>query len=251
MSGSRDGSIQIMDSVNLETFARGRLSTGVTATCISPFDESILISGSVTGDILVWNIPTMKPLDASDKKKKRAARSVEEILPKTTIASLTKTSITGIQWINATQVVVSSLDGMIQVVHPLEDKNFPGVATGRAISALAVLDETRIATGHPDGRVIFWNIRLGTDAATLEAISACRSHTRMVSALAARPGSNEIVASASIDGSVKLFDVRASSFAVQSVSLPEDVRGLAVAWNGSECLLSGASDGVVRTHVIA
>ncbi len=253
VSVSRDGSILFSDCMTLEPISQGKLSVGMSCVNVCPFDGTLALTGTISGEIHLWNVPVGKSTKIADNKKskKRASTTTEEVSFRSSIPSVTKSTITGIQWISLTEAIVSSLDGMLQIIHPLEQKHFPAIATGRSISTLVALGESKLATGHADGRVIFWNIRMGEGSATLEAISACRSHSRMVTSLALRPGSEHVIASASLDGSVKLFDVRANSYAIQSVTLPDSVRALALAWSSSERILSGASDGIVRTHVLA
>lgn len=247
VTASRDGAIRFSDCDTLEAFQTGKVDDSNSFQCLAvcPFDETLMVTGSTTGDLYLWNIPTR---DLGNKGKKRSAPA--HVSPRMALECSSVSGISAIRWLSLTRIIVASLDGSIQVIDPLSNQALPTIQTNRPISALACLNDSMLVTGHADGRVIFWTLRSDSVSASIEAVNSCRSHTRMISCLETRPNDEYVVVSGSIDGSIKVLDCRASQFAIQSVSMPPTERVLATCWNGSNQLFSGASDGIVRSHVI-
>jgi len=248
ITASRDGSIRFSDINTMEVFEYGIVTSPIQALSLCPFDNSLAITGTTTGEIHLWNVPLQIPSTKSSSKKRSAAA---EISPRAEIDSVAISGISGIWWTSLSQIIVSSLDGTIQVIDPISNTRLPVLTTNRSITAMTMLSSTRLVTGHADGRVIFWTFRCDESYATLEATNSCRSHSRSITDLRPQPGNDHLVASSSIDGTVKLLDSRAANFAIQSITLPKDERALSLNWYSSNILLSGASDGVVRSHVLS
>ena len=240
----KDGVIRFADANSLELVGIGKLDHGFQSAAVCPFDQTLVLTGSTTGAVHLWNVPVLKP-KANSKK-----RSVVETLePRATL--LQKTSgIVSIVWLSISRAIAACQDGTIHVFDPVSDISFPTISINRSISTMALLGSSKIVTGHPDGRVIFWEIKRDGSSVSLEAVNSCRSHSRYISKIASRLECDFLVATASIDGCVKLFDSRASHFAVQSISLPPAERALAVVWIDERRFISGGSDGVVRVHTL-
>ena len=249
MSCGRDGLIRFASDESLKLMETGKVDSGMTVLSLCPWDHSLVLTGSVDGSVHLWNVPASKPLTKSDKSKKRA---LEESLPPRSVVLKTDSSVSGISWLSLSRAVVASQDGTLRVFDPMSGECLPTISISRQISAMTCLGTRRLVTGHPDGRIIFWTMRFdgSSSSCLLEAANSCRSHSRLVSVLSARPESEYMVAAGCLDGKVKLFDCRASHFAVQSVSLPEKERVLAVRWVSENRFLSGGSDGRVRVHDI-
>ena len=248
VTSSKDGKVRFADASTLEVFESSVSVSPIQCLSVCPFDNTIAITGSTSGELYLWNVP-MKPSMPNSSSKKRA--NIQEVEARAELDSSSLSGISGIEWISLSQVIVSSLDGTIQVIDPMSKSSLPTINTNRSISALTMLGPKTVVTGHADGRIIFWQLRSDDVCATLEAINSCRSHSRMITDLKSMPDSAFLIASASVDGSVKLFDSRATSFAVQSITLPQTERALGLAWSTPSQLLSGASDGIVRSHTIA
>ena len=247
VTSSKDGKVRFADASTLEVFESSMSISPIQCLSVCPFDNTIAITGSTSGELYMWNVP-MKPSKSSSTSKKR--NNIHEVEPRTELESSSLSGISGIVWVSLSQVIVSSLDGTIQIIDPMSKSSLPTINTNRAISALTMLDSKTVVTGHADGRIIFWHLRSDDVCATLEASNSCRSHSRMIADIKCMPGNGFLVASASVDGTVKLFDSRATSFAVQSITLPQNERALSLTWANSVQLLSGASDGIVRSHRI-
>ena len=241
---SKDGHIRFSSADSLDLIASAKISDPFRSVSLCPFDQTLVLSGSHTGAIHLWNVPMTGKKAASKKRS-----SPSQVEPRALVLE-TSSAIVSIAWLALSRAVAACEDGTIHVFDPISTEVFPIISTNRAISAMAILGSSKLVTGHPDGRIVFWEIKNEGRTINLEAINSCRSHSRMITCLDSRPGSDVLVASSSIDGCVKLFDSRASHFAVQSVSLPAQERALAVMWLGENTFVSGGSDGVVRTHAI-
>ena len=248
VTASRDGHIRFSDSSSLEVIESGKLDQGIMSLALCPFDQTLALTGTVTGAVHLWNVPVNAGAAAKKSSKKRSV--VVESEPRSLLTN-TNSAVSAIYWCSLSRAIIGCLDGSIHIVDPMSGHCMPVISTNRSISALTCLGPNRLVTGHPDGRVIFWHLKCDSStSASIEALNSCRSQSRMISGLAGRPGSEFTVASGSIDGTIKLFDSRASHFAVQSVSVPAGQRVLAVEWDGENRMLSGASDGVVRSHIM-
>jgi ribosome biogenesis protein YTM1 len=247
VSTGKDGRVRFANAQTLETFETSVSVSPIQCLSVCPFDNSLALTGSTSGELYLWNIPLQPQVSAQSSKKRS---SIPEVDPRAEMDSTTVSGVSGIEWMSLTRVIVSSLDGTIQVIDPLSKSCLPTINTNRSISALALLNSKTLATGHADGRVIFWQIKSDEVYATLEATNSCRSHSRMITDIKSMPGSETLIASASVDGHIKLFDSRATSYAVQSVSLPKNERALCLCWVNPEQIISGASDGVTRSHKV-
>jgi WD40 repeat protein len=85
----------------------------------------------------------------------------------------------------------------------------------------------------------------------VQAIKAFQAHTAPVTAVAWRPGTGHQVASASLDGAVKLWDAR-SPVALATLSEGQAGALSAVAWgaqsSGDLLLVSGGAEGTLRIY---
>lgn len=241
---SKDGHVRFSDMDSLEVISCGKLDHGIHSVSLCPFDHTLVLTGSAHGQVHLWNVPVVMK---TSKSKKRT--SVEQVEPRATLLQKPST-IVGLAWLSLSKAVAASQDGNMHFFDPMSGQTFPTISTSRAMSSMSLLGSSKVVTGHPDGRIIFWDLKKDGQALSMEALNSCRSHGRMIARLAAQPGSESLIASASLDGCIKLFDRRASHFAVQSISLPTSERALVVAWIDESKFLSGASDGVVRVHTM-
>lgn len=241
---AKDGLIRFSSTETLELIATGKIEGPFRSVSLCPFDQTLALSGSQEGLVHLWNVPVDGKKPSS--KKRSSANQVE---PRALVVE-TSSAVVSISWLSLSRAVAACEDGTIHIFDPISTEVFPAISTNRAISTMTLLGESKLVTGHPDGRIVFWEIKKEGRTMNLEAINSCRSHSRMIACLTSRLGSEFLIASASVDGCVKLFDSRASHFAVQSVSLPAQERALAVFWLNENSFVSGGSDGVIRTHAI-
>jgi ribosome biogenesis protein YTM1 len=244
VTSGKDGYIRFSHSESLEVIASGKIEGGFRCVSLCPLDQTLALTGSSSGIVHLWNVPVS--VKAEGKKKRSSASQTE---PRASVLE-TSSAVVAVSWLSLSRAIAACEDGTVHIFDPISTETFPTITTNRAISAMTVLGDSKIVTGHPDGRIIFWDIKKEGRAINLEAINSCRSHSRMISSLCGRPGSDVMVVSASVDGCVKVFDSRASHYAIQSISLPESERALSVQWIDESKFVSGGSDGIVRMHSI-
>ncbi|PWN95217.1 WD40 repeat-like protein [Tilletiopsis washingtonensis] len=115
-----------------------------------------------------------------------------------------------------------------------------------------------LLTGHVDRSIGIWDMRLNAAAITLPLASA---HSAPVSAVRAHPSSAHLFASASHDGSVKLWDARSPKAALFALSRPPAASGeaagkgaekekvLALDWTSDgQAIASGGEDKRLTLH---
>lgn len=243
----RDGMIRFASSDSLELIEIGKIESSLTCLSLCAWDNSLVLTGSVDGSVHLWNVP----LPSAAKPSKSRKRPIDETVSFRSNLLKLDSSVCGISWMSLSRAIATSQDGSVRVFDPMSGDLMPTISIPRNISAMACMGDRKLVTGHPDGRIIFWSMRFdGSDSCSIEAVNSCRSHSRLISSLASRPDSEFMVASACLDGTVKLFDSRASHFAIQSVSLPQSERALVVAWISPNKFLSAGSDCLVRCHDI-
>ncbi|XP_053992557.1 ribosome biogenesis protein WDR12 homolog [Hylaeus volcanicus] len=127
-----------------------------------------------------------------------------------------------------------------------------------ATSVSANKDSTIFATAHDDGKVRIWDTRVTlpvseysdkSSANQLRLMSLYALHRRTIPQIRWSPYDLNTLASVSHDGSLKIIDLRYNLFARQTTCY-SDVKLLCVEWIDQKSVLSGASDGCVRTHVL-
>jgi ribosome biogenesis protein YTM1 len=244
ITGGKDGFMRFSSVPDLDEIGMARLDGAIEAVSVCPFDQTLVLSGSSSGRVHLWNVPVTG--NTAQTKKRKSSTLME---PRVKILDGTS-SIVAVAWLSLSRAIAASEDGTIYFFDPMSTEVLPTVATNRAISSMGTLGESKIITGHPDGRIVFWEIRKEGRVLNLEAINSCRSHTKMISSISSRPGSNCLAATSSLDGCLKLFDSRASHYAVQSMTLPPNERALVVSWLDETCFASGGSDGILRTHTV-
>ena len=242
---SRDGFIRFASSESLENVEVGKSDSGMTCLSLCPSDHSLVMTGTVEGSVQLWNVAS---ISKSEKTRKRA---LDEVSCPRAVLFKSESSVSSIIWLSLDRALASSQEGTIRMFDPISGEVMPAISISRPISSMTCLGGKKLVTGHPDGRIIFWTLRFdGQTSCSIEALNSCRSHSRMISVLACRPESDYMVAAGSLDGTIKLFDSRASHYAIQSVSLPDKERVLTVIWISENRFLSGGSDGRVRSHRI-
>lgn len=105
-----------------------------------------------------------------------------------------------------------------------------------------------VAFGGAEKAVRVWDPRARAGEGL--ALRALASHAGWVAALAWHPASAHVVASASYDGSLKLWDLRAA-VPLHTLAGHHADKALCVAWAGPALLASGGADCKLRTAEVA
>ena len=102
-----------------------------------------------------------------------------------------------------------------------------------------------VVTSHGDKNVCVWDPRKDSPGAVAKLVA----HKGWVGGAAWQPGSDHLLASASFDGSVLLWDTRSPKEALHTLANHEE-KALCVAWNCAGMALSGGADSQVRTSLM-
>ncbi|RYG46039.1 hypothetical protein EON67_09975, partial [archaeon] len=250
------------------------------AARIAPSME-LVAAGDWRGNLLVWSATSSASASASRKighaAKRARAGSASDAAGSGSVGTLAHTSIetraavyqkssahsttvTGVTWISSGSVASASWDQSIRVWDVEADcAETVTLFAPHAINAITSSPMgSLIATGHSNHAVRVWDSRgRSVDDGTVavggrvEGLRATMSHgAGWVAAVAWSPVSSYHLASASHDGDVALWDIRAPSaplFELQKHAAGE--KALCVAWAGAtaEGVASGGSDKQLHT----
>ena len=230
ISGSKDGTLRV-HSTKGELLGSYETDNCVSIQSVtSSPDSTLIISGDFNGRLNMFNSLT---------KKTRSS-----FQPRSSFQDCHNQAVTELKW--KERLMSSSLDGEVALWDPIACCKIQSVSVGRPATAFDCSGNVAV-TGHDDGRIVFWDLQTGPRSLDLEIVSAYKSHVRMISSVSINPLKNHMVATVSHDGALKVFDSRSPKFAVQS-SLVGDDKVLACAWADSKTVLTGGSDGKVRSH---
>ena len=245
----------------------GASHTGeVSCLAVDP-ERNFVCSGSWDETARLWRLD-VDALDAAavavasnDGQKKRQRTGADVAATDTTPASAGllspsmafeghKGAVTGVAWASTRSLFTGSYDHNI-VSWDVEAGTQLNVLYGsKAVNGLDYNPlNALVASCHPDNAVRIWDPRVGGNA--VGPTATFRSHLQWVSSVRWCATGEHYLASASYDGSVKVWDIRAQRGATHTI---EGAHGggkvLCVDWSQSGEILSGGSDNQVKSHVL-
>ncbi|KAF4678235.1 WD repeat-containing protein 12 [Perkinsus chesapeaki] len=237
-TGSRDGLVRFYSladnkkSSKLMSSANNGIKGGiaaVTALTISS-DGSIVVAGDAGGLLALYNVPSDSSRDITGPRAVFADHHMEDC------------GVTRLVKLDAETVMSSSLDNTLALWDILAVKRKAVLPCARAATALAVSNNKKVVcTGHDDGRVAYWDLRTAREE--LELIQQYRTHERLITGVSWNPSSAYLVATSSLDGTVRLYDSRSARLPLQRCDMPQDVAVTGCAWLDDKVILSSGSDG--------
>ena len=240
------------------------VSALAVAPPLLPSEPHTLLSGDWDGLVCLWDtrVPSAHEVDAdeeepaSKKRKKKSAPSTA--LRKAPIHQLRAhtAAATGVAFakVDQTRAYSASTDHSLRqwdVGVGLETDTRAASSALRCVDTLAHSDVVAVS-GHVDRSVCVWDTRSTTNIA-----NRLTGHSSIVEAVHAHPTSQHHLASAGLDGNVKLWDIRSPKQALFTVvRKPANGRKehenkiLSVCWNGS-VLATGGEDCAMQLHEAA
>ncbi|EER16823.1 WD-repeat protein, putative [Perkinsus marinus ATCC 50983] len=245
VTGSRDGLVRFYaldessKSPALVSSANNGIKGGVapvTALTISS-DGSIVVAGDAGGLLALYNVPSESSRDVAGPRVVFADHHMEGC------------GVTRLVKVDTETVMSASLDSTLALWDILAAKRHAVLPCGRAATAMAISsNRSGVCTGHDDGRVAYWDLRSSKDE--LELTQQYRTHERSITGVSWNPTSDYLVATSSLDGTVRLYDSRSARLPLQRCDLPQDIAVTGCTWCNDKVILSSGSDGKVRTHMI-
>ena len=151
-----------------------------------------------------------------------------------------------VQWPTHMQLISGGNDCALRLWDVIKGTNVSTIHSSRAVNRVAYSTENGLcASGHPDGIVRLWDPRSAHGSIEAKTI---RAHKGWVSAVAWHPSQTTVLLTASYDGSLKIWDLRASA----AMHVARNVNGgkvLCAQWwkhqDGSTEIISGGVDGFI------
>lgn len=235
--------------------------SSVESSCIRPDGERCATSGW-DKNILVWKSGESLASEAPDgekrpKRKKGPSRSLEEQMASApvveSIGSLNghTQAVSDLKWVTEDNILSCSWDHSIKIWDVEMETVLDTFSHNKAVTCIDTPPNGRldiVAFGGAEKTVRVWDRRekQGTFVQSLQSLS---SHTGWVSDLEWHPTSEHHVMTASYDGSVKLWDIRAQ-IPLHTVELSSEEKLFCCAWVNESMIACGGTNMKLSTMTI-
>jgi len=228
--------------------------------CVSP-DGVTTATGGQDGSLVIWNTgPLLLNTTPESSSKKRKLET--PVLPKLTLKGHSGT-VTDVCYPKSSSASAfsASVDQTVRVWDLITGDPIRSWITNRAALSISLSNNGHsLCTSHEDGRVRIWDVRSGEDnkdefgslskvgvSSRLVLRQTYASQSRCVPSCRWHPTNENLLASVSHDGSLKVFDQRSKTLPLQTVDYA-GVKMICLDWTESGELATGGSDGVLRIH---
>jgi len=203
------------------------------------------VTGGWDKTLRVWSVSDVSEAPAP-KKVKKNTKSVPEAEDASDVYEGHTQCISALVWPHPAAIYSGSWDMSIRLWDAHKGVTAGAWLGNKSISSLTFSQPGNLlGTGHNDKSIGIWDPRL-KEAEVMKL--RLRSHEGWVTGLAFSQHDSHLLASASHDRTVKLWDLR-SQLPLHTIAIHTD-KVLSVAWYGSDFVLSGGADCKLASHCV-
>ena len=246
----------VTNSLDLHaTYAEGHTAS-IGCIDLSP---QRMVSGDWDGGLSIWDLNVSRTEDdnrngAKRQKSSNGANNNTSTAVKPLVSFGGHGSqISGVAWIPNcdNKFVTGSWDHSVKVWDAEKQDCLLTLNGSRVVACMDLSSHSQVlATGHPDCTVRLWDVRTNnTESTSLVADSSLKpSHKGWVSAVQWSSKDPYILASASHDGTLKIWDIR-SALPLHTVRThPKDEKSLCLAFGDKGFIYTGGTDCIVKQY---
>eukprot|EP00743_Colponemidia_sp_Colp-15_P003223 GILK01003482.1.p1 GENE.GILK01003482.1~~GILK01003482.1.p1 ORF type:complete len:429 (+),score=37.65 GILK01003482.1:67-1353(+) len=228
---------------SITTTRVGKGHTGSVDTVAIAPTAALVCTGSWDRSVKIWTSLSEDRKDSDTTARKKRKKEVKDMPCVAELLGHTQ-QVSAVCWPYTATLYTGSWDHTIRV-WDVDSKTTVNTLTGNKIVTALSYNHVAglLASGHEDRAVRIWDPR-GKDTQVVKL--ALVSHSSWVSAVKWAPTSPYMLASASYDGTVKLWDIR-SKIPLHTLESHED-KVLCLDWQGTSRLWSGGSDSKLVLH---
>ena len=265
-SASKDASVAIRQLNNdltvgkiVATCVTGQgksIETVATANSSDDTDDVLLACAGWSADVYLFqvNCNSDDAENASSRKSDKSGKRQREpeqgqvYQPVYTMRGHTD-KISSVKWsgpVDPVTLFTASWDHSLRVWDCVRQVETAALHAQKPFTSIDYLQSKEIvASGHPDHVVRLWDARASGDAVVKLSI---KGHRGWVSSVAFQGGESTLLASASYDRTVKVWDIR-GGVCLQTIQTDVTGRLFSVVWGSDGRLLLGGSDATIRSYV--